>query len=109
MTVGKLSAVALGFGLALTAGVASAGNPAILSGYTFDSRGNPARTTCVPVKGKLLSELSGKAWWCDASGDNRLAKPSVKCVRKSPKGTYLIFKTRALCDAERKLDAWDGD
>jgi hypothetical protein len=96
--------------LAVQASAASPGN-AIKGRWTFNWVGDPSKQRCAQIEGALLAKLTSKAFVCDLSEATNSSSGAafVHCKREKPDQDYMIFKTRALCEAERKTQAANGD
>jgi hypothetical protein len=109
MTIGKLSVFVLGAVLAsgfAVAATAAGPRDGLKGRYAFANLINPDKQKCVTVSGKLLADLQSKAFSCDPEASNSsTGHPFVSCKRDKPERLYMIFKTRAFCEDERKQQA----
>ncbi len=95
-----------------TGAAAAAGGRADLAGrWAFNWASDPSKTRCAKVEGKLLAELSSKSFTCSKTEQTNSASghPVIQCERAKGSVSYLVFKTRAWCEEERKTQESNGD
>ena len=113
MSLTRSLAAALGLALAALAVQSAAASPtdAIKGRWAFNWASDPSKTRCREVEGALLTTLRSKAFVCDLSArtNSSTGAAYVSCKRARPEAEYLIFKTRALCEAERTTQVSNGD
>ncbi len=75
--------------------------------FAFDWLHDPAKTKCVKVDGKLLSEFKSARYHCDlkANSNSSSGASSRTCMQIPRNKEYLIFDTRHACDEERDTQA----
>ena len=63
------------------------------------------------VVGELLKDFQADAYRCRLSEttNTTTGAPAADCKRSRPDKDYLIFRTKALCEAERLAQAANGD
>ena len=79
--------------------------------WAFNWASNPAKARCVRVEGELLKDFAADAYQCrlDETTNTTTGAPAADCTRTKPDKDYLIFRTKALCEAERLAQAANGD
>jgi mevalonate pyrophosphate decarboxylase len=110
MTPIRWTAFVVGLGLAAQA---SAASPiAQLKGrWAFDWAHDPAKAKCQVVDGQLLKDFQSAAYVCEPTETKTTTTGAMAadCRRSQPYKDYLIFRTKALCEAERLAQAANGD
>ena len=79
--------------------------------WAFNWASDPAKTKCARVEGELLKVFQSSAYKCalTETTDNTTQTPAAECKRAHPDRSYLIFRTKALCEAERLAQVSNGD
>jgi hypothetical protein len=97
----------MAFGCTAFAGPAEPTSLAPLKGRFGFNWYKPAnKEKCVRIDDKLLKEFQ-KNYQCDLEENTNSAsgQPQVACTHKDNSKQYVIFKTKTLCDEERKTQA----
>ena len=79
--------------------------------WAFNWAGDPAKTKCARVDGALLKTFQSKPYACTLTEvtNTSTGAPAAECKRSHPDRGYLIFRTKALCEAERLQQVSNGD
>jgi hypothetical protein len=107
----KRLGLALALGVLAQAATAAAPADPLAGRWAFNWLIDPNKTRCAKVEGKLLSQLRAKGVKCDLTEqvNSSTSHAFVSCKRAHPAAEWMIFKTRALCEDERKMQAANGD
>jgi hypothetical protein len=100
------------FVLALAAQASAASPIEQLKGrWAFNLASDPAKTKCARVEGALLKAFESKPYTCTLTEvtNTSTGAAAVECVRTHPNKDYAIFRTKALCEAERLQQVSNGD
>jgi hypothetical protein len=100
------------FALALACQASAASPVEQLKGrWAFNWASDPAKTKCARVEGELLKTFQSKAYACSVTEvtNTSTGAATADCKRSRPDKDYLIFRTKALCEAERLQQAANGD
>jgi len=99
----SIALVALGL---LPAAAGAQGDPldSLIGRYAFNWLGDLEKQKCASVDQKLLNLFKSSAYKCDLKEvRNEAGATSVRCKGQSKE--YLIFKTKASCEGERKTQS----
>lgn len=79
--------------------------------YTFNWKTAPLPKKCVKIDDKRLAEFRSKAYACGSTEKSESAsgEPFVQCTKTDDAAEYLIFKTAASCEKERRTQESNSD
>jgi Zn-dependent M16 (insulinase) family peptidase len=77
--------------------------------FAFDWHTDPNKTKCARVSDKLLSMFMSAKFNCAQADNTASGIPAVACSAAGGSSEYLIFKTFAACEEERKTQVSNGD
>lgn len=71
--------------------------------FAFNWFNDPEKEKCVRIDDTLLKDFQ-QNYQCDLKENTHSAsgKPHVRCTRKDESRQYLVFKTKAFCEKDRK-------
>jgi hypothetical protein len=96
--------VALSFLASTYVHTAQATDGSLIGEYTFNWFTDPSRTRCMRVDKKLLSMLTSSQFECKDENTGSGVRITA-CSKVDGHSGYLIFKTFASCENERKTQA----